>query len=923
MSTNSINNYIEPKTSVQTANTSVAVKSKKLLKPEQAHGHLVKSSLMDIPVDMFKNIAYDMKSLKHGISGDSNDHQLGKINDLGMKIGGLAVAAYLFTQKPTAKAKWMEFIGFGSFFGAIALWPKIALQAPARIIHGFDVQQKYEDSMGRKKSLFSDRQYLPFDLYSDKEINKIGDRLGVDRDVPNRREFIQEKMTKIAVQNNTMWMLTAGFATPIMSALACNEIEKHLGKKQGESKINKTENLIKNIEAEAEKLDFSAKETKFTELLSKNKDQIITTQILEDIAKAMIPTRHGIGKKLAKDLDNLLLPNKHAFLIDESVVEKILANAKKNVQAALTKQKSKYSELLDAAMPTKEATIQKLKDSGYLNTELNSSKVNRASFLISKSITDSAIVNLKMSEDNSYMLADYIFEAIERDAKSKCITVLNDDNIERIKNLHKLTQPREKEMEIISIYGHERFGNAPETVAANAWNDIMPSITKVFGFTPKELEKARFERVPNAKLLKSKIEIIASDPKKYAEAVKSIGSLITKLENVLIPAATENFCETTDKTFNKAAAEFMSLGLDETADELIGWKFNIGKIEQTLEHINDEGGRAKAEAIVNGEEFGLNAGELKNVLDRHNEAQKSKNAKDLEALYNEFPKIFNKNEVGSMKRIHKNIATQRLEGIKNTLYRTLNLFDLHRRVAVENFGPALNEKMKREGIEEILQTAFDVSMSGRAADHSIKFYTKRNPTPNQETGFPEVENGKIRYKYCGKEGELIDYKNYKHKIKRHGVDLPYDYNFYKNTMRTIYGANQDEVTKAALGERLSNQLSNYNKEILNKLGNAVALFKDSHTINDVKELTRKAGDECNVDAERTLRTYKANAEEKFILNGWTCDEMFTKIVNQKFNTNKWLKIFGTAAVALTGVTLISQFFFGNMPNPKKIKKDAK
>ena len=102
----------------------------------------------------------------------------------------------------------MEFIGLASFFGAMDLWPKLALQLPAYLIHGFNIRQKYEDSYGRKKLFYQDHQFIPWDLYSDKEINKIGDRLGIPKDIPNRREFIQEKMRKIALQNNTMWMLT-------------------------------------------------------------------------------------------------------------------------------------------------------------------------------------------------------------------------------------------------------------------------------------------------------------------------------------------------------------------------------------------------------------------------------------------------------------------------------------------------------------------------------------------------------------------------------------------------------------------------------------------------------------------------------------------------------------------------------------------
>ena len=49
-------------------------------------------------------------------------------------------------------------------------------------------------------------------------------------------------MRKISVQNNTLWMLTAGIATPIMTALACNKADEYLTpvvEKYSNNKVNK------------------------------------------------------------------------------------------------------------------------------------------------------------------------------------------------------------------------------------------------------------------------------------------------------------------------------------------------------------------------------------------------------------------------------------------------------------------------------------------------------------------------------------------------------------------------------------------------------------------------------------------------------------------------------------------------------------
>ena len=124
----------------------------------------------------------------------------------------------------------MELIGFGSFFASMALWPKLFIQTPAKLIHGIDVFQEYEDSQGRKKKFFQDPQYIPWDIISDKQMDKLGDRLNIPKNVPNRSDLTKEKAHKIALQSNTMWMLSAGFGVPIMSAFICSGVEKLLPK---------------------------------------------------------------------------------------------------------------------------------------------------------------------------------------------------------------------------------------------------------------------------------------------------------------------------------------------------------------------------------------------------------------------------------------------------------------------------------------------------------------------------------------------------------------------------------------------------------------------------------------------------------------------------------------------------------------------
>ena len=184
------------------------IKTDNNVKPLPPKGHLVDDDFGSSVKYFFKDIGYDMKSVKNGFNGSANDHQLGRLNDVGLRLGGIGIAAYLASRTTNPKVRIMEYVGLATFLTSMAIYPKLAINTPARILHGYDFDKEYIDDQGRKKSVQQDSNYVPYDMYmganSGEDLDTIGDKMGIPRDIKNRHDLIREQMRKIATQNNTL-----------------------------------------------------------------------------------------------------------------------------------------------------------------------------------------------------------------------------------------------------------------------------------------------------------------------------------------------------------------------------------------------------------------------------------------------------------------------------------------------------------------------------------------------------------------------------------------------------------------------------------------------------------------------------------------------------------------------------------------------
>lgn len=816
---------VQPDKKDRDLNIEYVLSNRTFIKPLPSKGHLIDRGILSTPATIAKGIAYDAKSFAKSAIGKANDHELGKINDIGMKTGGLLIAAYLMTRKQPPLAKAMELVGFASFFASMSIWPKIALQWPARLIHGFDIRQKYEDSFGREKLFFQDPQYLPWSLYSDQEINKIGDRMGVPKDMNNRRDFIQEKMKKIAVQNNTMWMLTAGFATPVLSALICNASEKPIKAYIGNLRAKKADKLLSNVSYAAEKFKDVALLQELDDLLIAKQDEKLTPEIAENIKNIISKGFDSVTSQAVKDdLDDVLKVSNKRYLISDRAAEDIFENLHRVLGETVS------AKEIDAFIPNKNE-LQTLLNN--FNKELPEGELRKVIASIGTEIrknirrynaeNPNALLNEKLIVNKLFNVktADNpIAKALHQTSSVK----LTPEFINTVKSVAEVLTDFKAKNAVLDEYIYLKAAAAPETVIANAWNDITGNLPKLFDISNKEIEDTRFDRKMVGKLLREKIEmIVSSDNGKYDNIVRTLRDKITILNSKM---------EALDLTAN-------------------------GSYKSTVNAIFDQLPQMFTEK-------GLN---MPNTLERLN------------------------GSFGSLKNVQLAFVSNRLLGIRSSLYRLLNTMDFYKRIADIDKIPkthtaALHEYMPREIKEEVVEMAKRMSIEGAASDFITKFHKIRNPYPNMtDMSDIEVVAGKVKNKYSGKY------------VSGGKVDIPQDKAFFKEVIKLLYENKLHTKTSDLISSgSIAKELSNYRQDFIREIGNADYFFKPYHVVNS---------------QNKNAKSYK-----QFLLMGMAPDQMFSTTMKEMFNTRKWLKMFGGFGAGLLGVTVLSQFFFGKMKPPE-------
>lgn len=819
------------------------------IRPLKGQGRLINGSILDTPATMAQSLAYDFKALKDGSNGKANDHQLGKLNDIGMKIGGLSIAGYLFTKRQTPLTKALEFVGLGSFFGAMAIWPKIAIQLPAQLIHGFNVQQKYEDSFGRVKPFYQDPQFLPWDLYSDDEINKIGDRMNVPKDLPNRREFIQEKMKKIAIQNNTLWMLTAGFATPIMSALICNALEKPLAKPLSAMRNSSNNQMLANFNKIVKENNYNDINETIEKVVSINRNKPLTDTLLKELSDATtIGFPANVSETVARDLKQLLHTGN--YIINNNSVNEISSGIKKSL-----KELGLDEEVVDFIARKPEDLTKYFENKGYYGVDYPEPEIdkifNEYTIDLRKQISEFNKTHPEnpISKDDTIDILRTLIKTsadenpIMKGLKKERGAVLNSANEEIIVSIAKAMNNLRGNLNVANDYLLKQLGTAPETTIADFWNNTVSKLVKNLKITNKEFADTRADRLLMQDLIMKRFDDVATDPKAYNALITSLIDQMSELTKLIKQSdVNETFLNSKEET-----------------------KFN-----------------KQVDAI-----FKQFEAEMKGV--------KSLKDGDMEGLFSEM--IGSRKNIeapryseGSLKQLLKDTASNRLLEVKSSFFRILNSLDLHRRIAVGDpkYYTALHEKMPRETKEDVVELSKHISISGHTSDYLTKFFKPRNPRmETTDVSNIEIRNGRMVRKYteANRKGTQVDMPQAKEMFVE-SMRLQYENPLLKETIEAFSPKHQE----------LFNEFKQYRQKVLNEIGNAHAIEKELHKVS--------------------TNPSTASSALIFRITGAAPDEIFSKYGQQAFNTNKWLKMFGTAGAVLLGVTVLSQFFFGRMKLPQ-------
>ena len=680
-----------------------AVKTSQNTRPLAPEGHLVHDSVVTVPKYFLKDRAYDVKAIKDGLQGNANDHQLGRLNDVGLAIGGLGIATMLAARTKNPMLRLMEYAGLGAFISSMSLFPLIAIKAPSRIIQGFDIGKEYIDDQGRKKSVLQDPNYIPFDMYQGEypgeDLDVIGDRMGIPRGIKNRHDLIKEQMRKVGIQTNTLWMLMAGGATPVLAALMCCGLEKLVAPAMEKTRNHSYNVKISNLLHKTENMSTQVDELKSNKL-SKEVEKILTNykgkqlpkveydNLLRIITKDLdVNAKEGIEADLAK----IFVPDsKGAYCINDNFAGDLVNSIKKNIP-------SRNKAIMERVfVPTQDEVteiVKKYNLDGITEDELAAIKGEFKHLFDTRIAAESG-----MPKEALRAYQNDVIEKISKTIKSNDAKYVNENNIKDVVDFAKVIGEFKQNQKALDKCKSFKVEYAPETVIARSYSKFEKTLLDVLGIKYKDLKLMRESKDYAKEIFERQLNILTKDETKYQEAINKLAKVMSEMEINL-----------NGKNNTESHLKDLITGIENNYNNTAKRLDAIGKFKNTIDKLVKEDVATLSNSVESRQD-------LFDMLDGvKTDKYADKNYWSLSRAERAEYAKYNSRGVGSSKNQEISRIVERYQGAKNSFNRILHVFDVYKRPLPEG-----------EYNQEVAKFGRDAVIGASCPDHTMKLNTPNN-----------------------------------------------------------------------------------------------------------------------------------------------------------------------------------------------------
>ena len=680
-----------------------AVKTTDNTKPLTPEGHLVHDSIVTVPKYFIKDRAYDMKAVKDGLQGNANDHQLGRLNDVGLAMGGLGIATMLAARTKNPMLRLMEYAGLGAFIASMSLFPLIAIKAPSRIIQGFDIGKEYIDDQGRKKSVLQDPNYIPFDMYKGEypgeDLDIIGDRMGIPRGIKNRHDLIKEQMRKIGIQTNTLWMLMAGGATPVLAALMCCGLEKLVGpamekvRNQGyNAKITYALNKTAEMSDQVDNLKSNKLSREVEKILTNYKGKQLPKVEYDNLLKLLTKGIDANAKEgIEADLAKIFLPDgNNAYSISDNFADELVKSLKTNMPS---RNKAVMERVFIPTSDEVAQIVKKYNADGITEDELAAIK---GEF---KNLFDSKInVESGMPKDALRAYENEVLENISKNIKTNKAKFVNESNIKEVTDFAKVLGEFKQNQKLLDKCKSFKVEYAPETVIARSYSKFENTLLDVLGIKYKDLKLMRESQDYAKEIFERQLNNLTKDEAKYQEAVNKLAKVMSEMDVNL-----------NGKHNTESHLKDLITGIENNYNNTAKRLNTIGKFSNTIDKLVKEDVATLSNSVESRQE-------LFDILDGvKTDKYADKNYWSLSRAERVEYAKYNSKGVGSSKNQEISRIIERYQGAKNSFNRILHVFDVYKRPLPEG-----------EYDKEVAKFGRNAVMGASCPDHTMKLNTPNN-----------------------------------------------------------------------------------------------------------------------------------------------------------------------------------------------------